>query len=85
VVLIAAPSYVGYFAVKLMGSRLGLVVTAVFGGLASSTATAIELARHATEARSSKVRWPAQIVIASAIVFPRIILIAAVNAHCVGR
>jgi uncharacterized membrane protein (DUF4010 family) len=54
VALIAAPSYVGYLAVKLMGSRLGLMVTGVFGGLASSTATAIELARHATEARSSE-------------------------------
>ncbi|MCW8928485.1 MAG: MgtC/SapB family protein, partial [Gammaproteobacteria bacterium] len=38
VVLIAGISFAGYFAVKIAGSRRGLVITGLFGGLASSTA-----------------------------------------------
>ena len=39
VLLIAGLSYVGYFAVRVLGSRLGLLLTALLGGLSSSTAS----------------------------------------------
>ncbi len=44
-ILIAGLSFVGYVAVRLFGDRLGILLAAVAGGLASSTATTVALAR----------------------------------------
>jgi uncharacterized membrane protein (DUF4010 family) len=52
VLLLAAVSYGGWFAVRLAGERAGLLVTASFGGLASSTAVTLAYARLA-RARSA--------------------------------
>ena len=46
VVLVAAISSVGYFAVRVLGERLGVLSTGLFGGLASSTPTVLALARR---------------------------------------
>lgn len=46
-ILIAAVSFAGYVAVRAFGDRLGVLMTAVAGGLASSTATTLTLARLA--------------------------------------
>jgi uncharacterized membrane protein (DUF4010 family) len=46
-ILIAAISFGGYVAVRVFGARMGLVLTALAGGLASSTATTLSLARLA--------------------------------------
>ena len=43
VVLIAALSYVGYFANKFLGERRGMIVTGLFGGMTSSTAVTLTL------------------------------------------
>lgn len=45
VVLIAAISFVGYFAIRIAGARKGMLFIGLFGGLASSTATTLNLAR----------------------------------------
>jgi len=44
-ILIAAISFSGYVAVRVFGDQLGLVLTAIAGGLASSTATTLAFAR----------------------------------------
>lgn len=44
-ILIAAISFAGYAAVRLFGDRLGIMVMAAAGGLASSTATTLAFAR----------------------------------------
>jgi uncharacterized membrane protein (DUF4010 family) len=44
-VLVAGLSFAGYVAVKLLGARNGILITALAGGLASSTATTLALAR----------------------------------------
>ncbi len=46
-ILMAAISFGGYFAVRLFGERLGVVMAGLAGGLASSTATTLTLARLA--------------------------------------
>ncbi len=46
VVLISGRSFAGYVAVKVLGERSGLLVTGIFGGLASSTATTLSLSRQ---------------------------------------
>ena len=45
VVLIAGISYLGYFAVRILGNRHGPVLTGIFGGLVSSSALTINLSR----------------------------------------
>ena len=48
-ILLAAISYLGYLAVRLMGPERGLVLSGAAGGLVSSTAVAISNARAAAE------------------------------------
>lgn len=45
VVVIAAISFAGYFAIKIGGARRGILFTGLFGGLASSTAVTLHLSR----------------------------------------
>jgi uncharacterized membrane protein (DUF4010 family) len=45
VLLIAGLSYLGYFAMRLLGPRVGLLATALMGGVVSSTAVTISFAR----------------------------------------
>jgi uncharacterized membrane protein (DUF4010 family) len=52
VLLIAGLSFVSYFAVKLVDARAGLLLTAILGGLTSSTAVTLTFARMGREARS---------------------------------
>ena len=47
VVLIAAVSLAGYAAMRVLGARAGILVTGLCGGLISSTATTLALARRA--------------------------------------
>lgn len=47
VVLIAGLSLAGHFAMRLTGVRRGVFLTGLLGGLASSTAATLALARHA--------------------------------------
>ena len=47
VILIAGVSFIGYIAIKLIGERKGILVTALAGGLVSSTAVTMDLAGRA--------------------------------------
>ena len=79
VVLIAAISFAGYVSMRAAGVRRGVLLTGLLGGLASSTATTVTLARlqRGTDLRAL---LAAGIVAASAIMFPRILLeVAVVN------
>ena len=79
VVLIAGISFAGYMAIKIVGSRKGLLITGFLGGLISSTAATINLSKLAQK----KTRIPvicAAILLAETIMFPRMLLeIAVVN------
>lgn len=79
VVLIAGISFAGYVAIKIVGSRKGLLITGFLGGLISSTAATINLSKLAEK----KVRVSlvcAAILLAQTIMFPRMLLeIAVVN------
>jgi len=79
VVLIAGISFAGYVAIKIVGSRKGLLITGFLGGLISSTAATINLSKLAQK----RARIPiicAAILLAETIMFPRILLeISVVN------
>jgi uncharacterized membrane protein (DUF4010 family) len=80
VLLIAGLSYVGYFAVRALGARLGLLLTAVLGGLTSSTAVTVAYARRARLANANRTLLGVGIALAAATMAPRLAVeIAAVN------
>jgi len=80
VLLIAGVSYIGYFAVRVLGARLGLLLTALLGGVSSSTAVAVAFARRARTETANRVLLGAGIALAAAAMAPRVAIeIAAVN------
>jgi uncharacterized membrane protein (DUF4010 family) len=82
VLLIAGLSYLGYFAVRLLGARLGLLLTAVLGGLTSSTAVTVAYARRARLANANRTLLGVGIALGAATMAPRLAIeIAAVNAN----
>jgi uncharacterized membrane protein (DUF4010 family) len=79
VVLVAGISYVGYFASRIFGDRLGVLLTGFFGGLASSTAVALEFSRR-EESKPEEINLiAAGILTACAIMFPRILLVLSIS------
>jgi uncharacterized membrane protein (DUF4010 family) len=76
VVLIASISFAGYYAVKLVGERRGILFTGLFGGLASSTALTVNLARVAREQAAMQPLLAAAILLACGTMFPRMLLVA---------
>lgn len=80
VVLIAGLGFVAYVAMRLVGTRYGLLLTALLGGVVSSTAMTLTLSRlH--ERRELHPLLAAGLLTTSALMFPRVLLeIAALNA-----
>ena len=75
VVMVAGISYAGYIAMRFFGTGRGILVTGLCGGLASSTMVALSLARRAAEGLGVPNLLAAGATIASAIMWPRILLI----------
>jgi len=85
VVLIASISFAGYLAIKTVGANRGILLTGLFGGMVSSTATTINLARLIKGTRLQAM-LTAGIVVAAATMFPRMLLeVAVVNVALVPR
>ncbi len=76
VVLIASISFVGYFAVKLVGARRGILFTGLFGGLSSSTALTLHFSRTARQNPSLNDPLAAGVLLACGTAFPRLAVIA---------
>ncbi len=81
VILIASISFIGYFAVKLLGDRVGLVLTAFLGGLASSTALTLSFSRMARSDASRNALLGAGIALACGTMAVRVLLEVAVVNH----
>lgn len=80
VVLIVGISLVAYIAFKLLGDRVGTVLGGILGGLISSTATTVSYARNSRQAPQVSALAALVIMIASTVVFLRVILEIAVVA-----
>jgi len=76
VVMIATISYIGYFAMKLLGEKRGLLLTGLFGGMLSSTAVTLSLCSYA-QTEESRDAVAAAVLCACAIMFPRMLIIVA--------
>lgn len=80
VVLISSLSFAGYIAIKFTGRRLGTLLTAIAGGLASSTAITVTLANFCRH-QPHKQLFVAGILVAASIMFVRVIIeVSIVNA-----
>ncbi len=80
VVLVSAISFVGYVGIRLLGPERGLGLTGIVGGIVSSTAVTLSLAGRAREHEEIGESASLAVILASAIMFVRVVLIvAAVN------
>jgi uncharacterized membrane protein (DUF4010 family) len=72
VLLILGLSYTGYFAVRLAGTRRGLILTALLGGLSSSTAVTLAYARMARQPAAPVRLLASGIIVACTTMAPRV-------------
>ena len=72
VVLIVGISLVGYVGYKLLGARQGALLGGVIGGLVSSTATTVSFARRAATTPASAGLAALVIMVASGVVYGRV-------------
>ncbi|MBT4375953.1 MgtC/SapB family protein [archaeon] len=80
VILVAGISFLGYFLVKLVGSKKGYGVLGFIGGLASSTAVTLSMAGESKKHRGDHFPFVLAVIIATAVTFIRIIFeVAVVN------
>ncbi len=78
VVLVSAITFAGFVAIKWAGARRGILLTAVLGGLASSTAIAFSFARFGKDSPKLGRYLAAGAAAASTIMFLRMLVIASV-------
>lgn len=85
VVLISGISFVGYFAIKYAGDKIGTLLTSITGGLASSTAVTLSMAQMAKQ-HKNKYLFMGGVVVASSIMFIRVLIeVAVVNQLLLDR
>ncbi len=72
VTIIAAVSFAAYVAIKLLGPGKGILFAGLAGGLVSSTATTISLARQARDQPGLATTLGAGIVMASVVMYARV-------------
>jgi uncharacterized membrane protein (DUF4010 family) len=76
VVLIAAISFVGYYAIQIAGAKRGTLFTGLFGGLASSTALTLHFSRLARRQPAITPMLATGILVACGTMFPRMLLVS---------
>ena len=74
ILLLAGLSFIGYFAMRILGPQRGLLLTSVFGGLVSSTALTLVFSRLARNGSGVTAVLSIGIVIASVTLFPRVVI-----------
>ena len=74
VVLVSFISFIGYILVKVLGSGAGIGLTGLIGGLASSTVTTLSFAKRSKELPAWNQLFAVAILLASAIMFPRLLI-----------
>jgi len=84
IVVISGISYLSYILRKFVFPDAGLIITGLFGGLYSSTATTIILARKSKETDSNYREYAAAIIIATAMMFLRIYILLLIFNPAVG-
>lgn len=84
VVMVAFISFLGYFAIKIAGPRIGSLLTGVFGGLASSTALTVSFARMGRNTPAMQPVLAAGVVVANTTMYVRLWAIVLVLNQPIG-
>ncbi len=80
-ILIAGLSFAGYLAIRIAGPQLGVLLSGIAGGLVSSTATTLNMARLAHRHVERTKLFAAAIMLSSAVMMLRVIfLVGVINA-----
>ncbi len=75
VVLIAGISFIGYVLFKIIGTKKGIPILSILGGIASSTALTLSFTERSKDAPALSRNFAAGILLASSIMFPRVLII----------
>ena len=75
VVLISGLGFVGYLLIRMLGTRSGVILTGLVGGLASSTATTLAFSRESKDYPALSSGFALAIVMACTVMLARVIII----------
>ncbi|MGD2164661.1 MAG: MgtC/SapB family protein [Anaerolineae bacterium] len=78
VVFVSGIGFSGYLLMKTLGPSKGINLTAILGGLASSTATTISFSSASREYPEMAYRYARAVVLASTVMLPRVMLLVLV-------
>ena len=78
VVLVAGISFIGYVAIKILGTKRGVYLTGIFGGLVSSTAVSITLSKLYALKQVYLKNYAGGIAIASTFMYLRVLFEATI-------
>lgn len=84
-VVLAAVSFLGYVAVKIFGSKRGMLLSSAIGGMVSSTSVTVDAARHAQKNKSGCGLLGAGVALATATSLARMIAVIAVLNFTVAK
>jgi len=84
VVVISGISYISYLVKKFFFPKKGAFITGILGGLYSSTATTIVLAKKSKNGNTDYYQTASAIILATGIMFIRILILAFIFNHAVG-
>lgn len=76
IVIVSSLSFVGYFIIKFFGAEKGILFTAFFGGTFSSTAVTWVFSNRSKENESLSAQYATGIIIACAVMFARVLVVA---------
>jgi len=75
VILVSTISYSGYVLIRVLGSKRGIQVNALIGGLISTMAVTMSFAERAREAPEASRQFGVTAVMANAVQFPRLLIL----------
>ncbi|SEO45170.1 Uncharacterized membrane protein, DUF4010 family [Salinihabitans flavidus] len=78
VVVVAGLSFFGYLAIRVAGARLGILITGLFGGMASSTSTTLAFSRMARDDTKLRPILAVGVVVAGSVTCLRILAVSAI-------
>ena len=76
VVIVSSLSFIGYFIIKFFGAERGILFTGLLGGTFSSTAVTWVFSSREKENENLSVQYSTGIIIACAVMFVRVLIIA---------
>ena len=85
VILIAGINFIGYILIKVLGAQQGIGLTGLLGGIASSTAVTLGFSRRSRGEPALAPEFALGIVVASAVMFIRVLLEAFTVNQAVGK